>query len=490
MAERTLGGALRAQASDRTALICGSERTSYAELDREADRIARKLNSGERIAFLGKESPHYYELLFGCSRSGAVLVPINWRLTAAEVKHIVEDSGATVIFADRGCAKAVPDMPVVWLEDFEHWKASAPEGNPVQAGPDDAVAQLYTSGTTGLPKGVVLGQRGFFEVRAALEANGLDWLDWRSEDVSLVGVPGFHIGGLWWAVQGLTAGITNVIMPAFVPAEAVQLVREHGVTITCVVPAMLRLMLDERQPLRGLRKIVYGGSPISEALLSRCIDEVGCELAQIYGLTETGNTAVCLPPSEHKPGGARMQAAGRPYPGFAAEIRDARGKPLPVGEVGEVWLRSPANMLEYWRNPTATEESLVDGWLRTGDAGCVDEEGYVFLRDRIKDMIIVAGENVYPAEIEGVLAGHPAVADSAVIGVPDERWGESVHAFVVTREKATARELMTFLQGKLASFKLPLRYEFVEAIPRNPSGKVLRRVLREQFWADRDRQVN
>ncbi|SDM69202.1 AMP-binding protein [Allokutzneria albata] len=490
MRERTLGAALRAQVSARTALICGDTALSYADLDREADRVARHLSTGERVAYLGKESPHYYELLFGCSRSGAVLVPINWRLTAAEVGHVVEDSGATVVFADQSCAKAVPDLPVVWLEDFEVWKAHAPQGNPVASGPDDAVVQLYTSGTTGLPKGVVLGQHGFFEVCAALRDNGLDWLDWRSEDISLVGVPGFHIGGLWWAVQGLVAGITNVIMPAFTPGEAVRLVREHGVTITCVVPAMLRLMLDERRPLTQLRKIVYGGSPISEALLARCLDEVGCELAQIYGLTETGNTAVCLPPSEHVPGGARMQAAGRPYPGFAVEIRDREGNPLPVGEVGEVWLRSPATMLEYWNNPAATEESLVDGWLRTGDAGHVDEEGYVFLRDRIKDMIIVAGENVYPAEIEGVLAGHPAVADAAVIGVPDERWGEAVHAFVVTEEKVTARELMVFLQGKLASFKLPLRYEFVEAIPRNPSGKVLRRVLRDRFWRDRERQVN
>ncbi|MFB9903916.1 long-chain-fatty-acid--CoA ligase [Allokutzneria oryzae] len=498
LAERTLGAALRARAALRpghTALVCGGVEQSYVELDRESDRVARCLRAGERVAFLGKESPHYYELLFGCSRAGAVLVPINWRLTGAEVAHIVADSGATVLFADRGCAKAVeqvPDTPVVWLDGFEGWKAGAPDGAPVESGPDDPVAQLYTSGTTGLPKGVVLGQRGFFAVRASLAEAGLDWLDWRADDVSLVGVPGFHIGGLWWAVQGLTSGITNVIMPAFASGEAVRLVGEHGVTITCVVPAMLRLMLDEPEAarLRGLRKIVYGGSPISEALLSRCLDVVGCELAQIYGLTETGNTAVCLPPSEHVPGGARMRAAGRPYPGVELEVRDSSGHPVPVGEVGEVWLRSPANMLEYWGNPAATAESLVDGWVRTGDAGHVDDEGFVFLRDRVKDMIIVAGENVYPAEIEGALAGHPAIADSAVIGVPDERWGEAVHAFVVLKEKATARELMTFLKGTLAAFKLPLRYEFVETIPRNPSGKILRRVLREQFWRDRDRQVN
>jgi acyl-CoA synthetase (AMP-forming)/AMP-acid ligase II len=343
---------------------------------------------------------------------------------------------------------------------------------------------------------VVLAHRSFFKVRDALAEAGEDWIDWRDGDVSLIGVPGFHIGGLWWALQGFNAGVTNVALRTFTSAAAVAAIRRHQVTVGCVVPAMLQLMLSERtvrtEDFASVRKLVYGGSPIGESLMAQCIDRIGCQFAQIYGLTESGNTAVCLPPSEHVVGGPRTLAAGRAYPGFAIEIRDQDGTVLAPGAVGEVWLRTPSRMIEYWGNPEATARTLVEGWLRTGDAGYLDEEGFLFLRDRIKDMIVVAGENVYPAEVENVLATHDAVVEAAVVGIPDDRWGEAVHAFVVLApgSRATPRELMLHARSRLADYKIPTGYAFLDALPRNASGKILRRELREPFWQGRTRHVN
>ncbi len=211
-----------------------------------------------------------------------------------------------------------------------------------------------------------------------------------------------------------------------------------------------------------------------------------------YGLTESGNTAVCLPPTEHVVGGPRMRAAGRPYPGFAIEIRDDAGKRRPAREIGEVWIRTPARMVEYWGLPDATAQTLVDGWVRTGDAGYLDEDGFLFICDRIKDAIIVAGENVYPAEIENVLAEHHAVVEAAVVGIPDEQWGEAVHAFVVLAPGARIgrRDLVLFQRGRLADFKIPTSYAYLDKLPRNASGKILRRELRDGFWRGEARHVN
>ncbi|MFE3194751.1 long-chain-fatty-acid--CoA ligase [Nocardia sp. NPDC059240] len=477
-----------------TAVICGARALGYGELDRTADRIAAALvaaglEPGARVAYLGLESVDYYATLLGCARAGMVLVPINFRLTAPEIAYILGDSGTSLLLVDRALREALGelDILVVSTEDLPDWyEIHAATASERAVCPDDAVVQLYTSGTTGLPKGVVLAHRSFFAVRDALADAVLDWIDWQAGDVGLIGIPGFHVGGLWWATQGFAAGVTMVAMPRFDSGAAVRLVAQFGVTTVCVVPSMLRLMLDEpaaeRDALAGVRKVVYGGSPIPEALLHTAIERLGCEFAQIYGLTETGNTAICLPPDAHRPGSPLLRAAGRSYPGFGVEIVDAHGTPLPTGEVGEIRLRTPGRMLEYWRNPEATADTLRDGWIHTGDAGYLDADGYLFLCDRIKDLIIVAGENIYPAEIENVLAAHPAVADAAVIGRPDERFGERVHAVVALRPEATAtaRDLFEFCRDRLAAFKIPVRFEFADRIPRNPSGKILRRELRDR----------
>ncbi|URN14987.1 MULTISPECIES: long-chain-fatty-acid--CoA ligase [Streptomyces] len=511
---RTLVDTARLHAADRpqvTAVVCEDRGLSYARLHRESNRVAHAVRAagaapGARVAYLGKESEHYYEILFGCAKSETVLVPVNWRLTAPEVGHILQDSGSELLFLEEEFAPLLDRLPtappktVVRLGaagGFHAWKAEHPDTEPASsATPDTPVAQLYTSGTTGLPKGVVLAHRSFFAVRDALAAERLDWIDWRDGDVALVGIPGFHVGGLWWATQNFNAGTTVVVMRAFTPRGAIDLIREKGVTTACVVPAMLRMMLTEPgtgpDDFTTLRKIVYGGSPISEALLEESLAVFGSEFAQIYGLTETGNTAVCLPPADHVPGHPRMKAAGRPYPGFRCKAVDRDGGELPPGAVGEICLSTPARMVEYWGLPDRTAETLVDGWVHTGDAGYVDEDGYVFIRDRIKDAILVAGENVYPAEIENALERHPGVAEAVVVGTPDERWGERVHAFVVPvagREPAPG-DLHRFLADRLAAFKLPAAYEFIDRVPRNPSGKILRRELRDRFWSGTDRKVN
>jgi long-chain acyl-CoA synthetase len=486
---------------DVPAITCAGRTLTYAELHALSNRIGHALvadgvGRGDRVAYLGLESVDYYATYFACAKIGAVLVPINFRLTAPEVAHVLRDSGSTLLVVDDDLRPVTDGLRMRGTDEFTEWARPHPATElPEVTGPDDAVVQLYTSGTTGLPKGVVLAQRSFFAIRDSLAEADLDWIDWREGDRSLIGIPGFHVGGIWWATQGFSAGVTNVAMPRFDSAGALRLISE-GVTTACVVPSMLRLLLAEpgadKEAFASLRKIVYGGSPIAEALLQEALPILDCDFAQIYGLTETGNTAVCLPPADHVAGSPRLRAAGRPYPSVEVKIIGDDGRPLPPGEVGEVCLRTPAHMIEYWGLAEATAATLVDGWIHTGDAGRLDEDGYVFISDRLKDMIIVGGENIYPAEIENVLAKHPAVADVAVIGVPDDKFGEAVHAFVAVRpdEEVRPRELFVFSRERLASFKIPSRFEFVDRVPRNPSGKILRRELREKFWSGRDRQVN
>jgi long-chain acyl-CoA synthetase len=515
----TMPRILRRQATlrpDATALLDGELRVSYGELDAESARVAAALHHdgigcGARIAILDHDSARLFAVVFGIARVGGVVVGLNWRLGAQELAFQLQDAGVVALFVGpEFAAKAKvlqelcptlrrcvalhgesPDWPsyAAWL------RATAAPPPTVAVQSEDVAVQMYTSGTTGKPKGVLLAHRSFVAVVAGMRAVGDPWIGWSERDVSLLGIPSFHIGGMWWAMTGFNAGAANVVVPTFAGWRVLAAIARHRVTKACLVPAMLQVCLSEpdlaRTDVSSLHTIVYGGSPIPRPNLEAAMRAFGCGFAQIYGLTETGNTAVCLRPADHLRPELR-EAAGRPYPGVHIKIVDDAGQPLPTGAVGEICIRSPANMLGYWNRPDATAATLRDGYVQTGDAGFLDAEGYVHVCDRKKDMICTAGENVYPAEIESVLCGHPSIAEAAVIGVPDERWGELAKAIVVVRPGAsvTAAELLQFARGQLADFKLPRSVDFVASLPRTPSGKLQKHVLREPFWAGRSRRVN
>lgn len=516
----TLADIPRVHAGDspgRAALVCEGRTTSWRDLDARSSRVAQGLRAagvgpGARVAILDKDSDRLWHAVFGCAKAGAAVLGINWRLTTSEIEYLLSDSGAEALFLGQEFAARVepllsrlPGIRLVvalsgrhaaWPE-FESWRDAQADADPaLDGGPESLAALMYTSGTTGHPKGVMLAHRSFFAVARALRAAGDPWIGWSERDVFLSGFPSFHVGGLWWAMTGLSHGGTMVVQDAFAGWKCLDLIARHRVTKVCMAPAMVALCLSEpecpRTDFSALGHLVYGGSPIPVPVLERGLATFRCGFAQIYGLTETGNTAVCLRPEDHVAGVPELlRAAGRPYPGVRVRTIDPAGRVLAPREVGEICIDSPANMLGYWRKPEATAQTLVDGWVRTGDAGFLDERGYVHVCDRVKDMIIYAGENVYPAEIESVLAGHPAVAECAVIGVPDDRWGELVKAVVVLKPGAAATpvELIAHCRRSLADFKVPKSVEFAASLPRTSSGKLRKAELREPFWRGRDRRI-
>ena len=506
------------QFPNHRALIFQEQALTYEHLHQRSNQAANALlaagvRAGTRVAFLARDCLQGYEILFACAKIGAILVPINWRLTAPEIRYILQDAEVELLFVGPKFYPLVtsirPDLErlktIVALDAaspdwpaYEHWlkdASEAPLNGAIQA--EDVAVQMYTSGTTGHPKGVQLAHYSFFAIARAFAQQNQRWIGWSRQDVSLIALPLFHIGGLWWAIRGLVAGAENVLLESFIATEAIRAIAAYGVTKTCLVPAMMQAMLAEPScrdtDFSTLDTIVYGGSPIAETLLTKAIDTFGCNFVQIYGMTETGNCAVCLPASDHTlDHPQRLKAAGKPFPGVSIAVLNPQQKPLPAGEIGEICIQSPANMVGYWKLPEATAKTLIDGWIHTGDAGYLDEDGYIYICDRIKDMICYASENVYPAEVENILYQHPAIAEAAVIGVPDPQWGEAIKAMVVLKPdtKATALDIINFARGKIANFKLPRTVEFLEALPRTPSGKVQKGKLREKYWQGYERKVN
>nr|BFE36263.1 fatty acid--CoA ligase [Actinomadura rugatobispora] len=485
--------------------MTGDGRTvTYAELDARSSRAAQGLRAaglgaGSRVGYVGKNAPEFFDLLFGAAKLGAVLAPVNWRLTAEEIAAIIADSGAAVTVVDAefaALASRLPGRAVVTGEAYEEWLAARPASDPGHTGtPDDVVVQLYTSGTTGVPKGVQLTNANF----AIGERMARRWrLDGSS--VSLVPMPLFHIGGTGWALAGLYAGCRQVLVRDLDPAALVDTVERERVTNAFIVPAVLQFMCQVPdaggRDYSALRAITYGASPITSEVLRRALETFRAPLFQLYGMTETTGAIVQLEPEDHDPDGPRrhlMRSAGRPYDWVELKIVDpATGAERAPGEPGELLVRSSQNTPGYWNRPAETAALLAgDGWLRTGDAGHLDAEGYLFLTDRIKDMIVTGAENVYPIEVEEVLASHPDIVDVAVIGVPDERWGETVKAVVVPRPGASPaeEEILRYARERLAGFKRPRSVDFVEALPRNPSGKILKRELRAPYWEGMGRTI-
>jgi acyl-CoA synthetase (AMP-forming)/AMP-acid ligase II len=516
-----LADMVRTQAKSRGNSIAfefEGRQTSFAELDIKTNRVANALRAlgvkaGERIAYLGKNSDIYFELLLGAIKARVVMAPVNWRLAGPEIAFIVGDCKAPVLFVGPEFIEQVqriqaqlPDVrsfiateggAADW-RDYAAWRDEQGDDDPnFEISPRDIAIQLYTSGTTGKPKGAMLSHANFFNLVETGKGEKPDWNKWTEDDVSLVAMPIFHIGGSGWGVLGLYHGAKGVIAREFDPNKVLDFFEQSAITKLFMVPAAMQFVV--RQPrarevdFSRLKYMLYGASPIPAALLKECIEVFGCGFVQMYGMTETTGTIVALAPEDHVEGLDRMRSAGKALPGVELAILDASGKRLPPGEVGEIATRSGSNMAGYWNLPEATARTLdSDGWLRTGDAGYMDKDGYLYIHDRIKDMIISGGENIYPAEVESAICDHPDVAEVAVIGVPDEQWGEAVKAIVVMKpgKTATAFDIIGFIRQRIAAFKTPKTVDFIDALPRNASGKILRRHLRDPYWAGKDRQVN
>ena len=518
----TLGDVVRRQARERGGTVAFSfegRDTDFAEFDRRTNQVANGLAAlgvrrGDRVCYLGKNSDSYFELVLGCAKAGAVMAPVNWRLAPPEVSYIVADARAAALFvgpeltglARTALAEAhtvrhvfameggVPDWPA-----YEAWRDAQSHADPqVPVAPDDVFLQLYTSGTTGRPKGAMLTHANILIPRAKQVEADIAWSRWSDDDIGLIAMPVFHIGGTGWGLTSLMNGAKGVVAREFDPNSVLDFIERERISKIFMVPAAMQIVVRHPRArdvdYSRMKHIAYGASPIPLDLLRECIEVFGCGFVQMYGMTETTGTIVALPPEDHDPAGSpRMRSAGRPLPGVEVAILDEAGNRLPHGRVGEIASRSAANMAGYWNLPDATAKTLgADGWLRTGDAGYMDEDGYIYIHDRVKDMIISGGENIYPAEVENAIYGHPAVADVAVIGVPDPRWGEAVKACVVRKPGADCgeAEIIGWARERIAAYKAPKSVDFIDALPRNPSGKILRRELRAPYWAGMDRQVS
>jgi acyl-CoA synthetase (AMP-forming)/AMP-acid ligase II len=514
---RGLADVSRVQArtyGDRTALIFEGRRVSFASFDRAASQVGQRLRQEwvqpqERVACLTKNCDAFYEIWFGAMKARVCLAPINFRLAAPEIAYILKDSRAKVLFvgadfydlAEKALAE-LDEKPVVialdaprgdWIP-YTQWRDRAEPVDPMLDMPaDDDVIQLYTSGTTGNPKGVQLTNTNYLAFLTM--AASVEGFDYRDDETVLNAMPLFHVGGTNPALAALASGSQIVVLKDIVPAHLLQLIASERINHAFLVPAVILMLMSspemEGADLSSMRTVSYGASPITEDLLVRAQKRFGCGFLQFYGMTETVGAGTFLPPEAHDPALGKLRSCGKPWPGIEVKVVDAHDNEVPLGEVGEIVIRAPIVMKGYYNKPEATSESVRNGWMHTGDAAFMDADGYFFIYDRVKDMIVSGGENIYPAEVENAVAGHPAVADVAVIGVPDEKWGEAVKAVVVLRPGAIAdaESIIAWARERVANYKIPKSIDFIEVIPRNPTGKVLRRERRKPYWEGRTRMV-
>jgi len=490
-----------ANAPDTTALVDGELECSYRELDLHSNQVANGIialgcNPGDRVGFLGVNSAAYVEVYFGATKANATYVGLNWRLAPVELEYILNDAGVRIVFCDpellamtESLKDSVPGLKHVISAEapvFTEWRDRFPGTDPgLPHAPADLVVQFYTSGTTGKPKGVCLSNACMSEHRRVEGLLGDWYIQGDPQEVIINAMPNFHVSGLGWLLMGIFHGARIVLMPAPDPGRFLDLIEEQKVTHLFAVPVVLGQMLEEQKKqardLSSLKVLHYGAAPIPPAMLREAIEILGCGFCQYYGMTEANGAVTVLSPEEHDlQNPERLKSVGRAFPGTQIKIIDAEGRELPTGTDGEICIKSDYMMEAYWNRPEATAEVLVDGWYRSGDGGRMDAEGFIFLGDRIKDMVISGGENIYPTEVENALYEHPAVAEVAVVGVPDEKWGEAVKGVVVLAEgkTATPEELIRFLRDRLAGYKIPRQYAFVDALPRTASGKIKKFELR------------
>lgn len=496
------------------ALWYKGEATTFSELNSRANQVANGLialgvTADQRVGYLAKNTAVYYEMVYGCAKARAVMNGVNTRLAAPEVQFILSDAQVRVLFVGPDWFDMIEDIKgecphlehIITVEgthegwpEYTDWRGSQDASAPnIVTEDNDDVIQLYTSGTTGLPKGVMLtndNYRSFLE-----QASQLAWASYEAGDVVMNAMPLFHVAGVNAGLVATAQGAKTVVLPEINPAEILDLIESQKINHAFWVPAVI-LMLSQMPDFRErdystLRQVFYGASPITEDLLTTAVEVMGARFTQLYGLTETVGGGTYLPPEAHDPSWGKLRSCGVPYPSTIVRCVDASGASVPTGEVGEIVIQSGFVMKGYWNRPEATEDAIKNGFFHTGDAGYFDEDGFLFIHDRVKDMIVSGGENVYPAEVENAIFGHPEVADVAVIGIPDEKWGEAVKAIIVPKDGAnpSPESIIAWARERIAGYKCPKSVDQIEALPRNPSGKILRKDLREPYWEGQERRV-
>ncbi len=498
------------------AVIDGDRSLTWAEVGDRVARLAGVLQQqgvqrGDRVAVLSLNSSRYLELYLATAWAGAVIVPLNIRWSVAENRDALEDCGAKIMFIDaafeqpaRELAAQVPGVALVWADDapapadipgYEALLAGATAVDDAMCDRDALAGIFYTGGTTGRSKGVMLSHGNLVANAMNALAEGL----FASDTVYVHAAPMFHLANGAAMYSLLISGGCNVILKAFSPEGLAGVIQRHKATELLLVPTMIQMLVDSPAiggfDLSSVRRIVYGASPISEAVLDRAAARLpGVGFVQVYGMTELSPIATFNSSANHV-GPAREigrhRSAGRATLGVDVRIVDDNNQELPRGEIGEIIVRGDTVMMGYWQRPEETAKAVIDGWMHTGDGGYMDADGYVFVVDRIKDMIISGGENIYSTEVENTVAQHPAVLQCAVIGIPHDHWGETVHAVIVLKPGAetTQDEVIAFCKERIAGYKCPRSVEIRAELPMSGAGKILKRDLRKPYWDNRERNV-
>jgi len=510
---------LMQQRPNAPATVFGTRRMNWQQLGRRVARLAAALRAsgmrpGDRVGMLAVNSDRYLEYMLGVWWGGGVLNPVNTRWSAAEVAYSLDDCDTQILLVDRHFAAWHEELksrskslrtliytdngePPAGLGDYETLLRDAEPVADCESGGEDLAGVFYTGGTTGFPKGVML-------THESLLSNAFGYLldmNYDDDETILVAAPMFHQAGMCTVVRALLRASTCVIIEGFDAMQVLRAIEQERVGFTLLVPTMLQRLLDcpefSRHDLSSLKRILYGASPIGESLLSRALESLpGVELSQGYGMTETSGPYTLLPARFHRldedsRNRQRLRSAGRAVWGMEVRVVGSDGAELPLGQTGEIVSRGAGVMQGYWNREQETAQALKGGWLYSGDMGYMDEDGLVYIVDRLKDMIVTGGENVYSAEVENALGSHAAVASCAVIAVPSERWGEAVHAVVVLRAGASANadELREHCKGQIAGYKCPRSVEFRDSLPLSGAGKLLKHVLREPYWQGHGRRI-